>query len=362
MSEKIVALLGRRDQPTDAVEEYCHYLGATLEAHDFQLDIRRVPWEIHGWGDALYALKLQAEAWRGRWVLVQYTALAWSARGFPRRVLRVLKILQDGGARIAIVYHDVEPYSGSRIVDHLRRRAQIRTMRALQLQAQLAVFTVAIEKIAWHPFRKTNPAFIPVGANLPIPSAGDTTPTVRADGPLQIAVFGITGGEAGHWESERIVEAVKFAASRAGALRLNAFGRHADEFADMLREGLRDVAVEVCVQGVLPPEKVFAELSASDVLLFVRGQISSRRGSAIAGIACGLPVIAYRGPETAAPITDAGVVLVSPENPAELGAELARVVSDTAFRESLAARSRDAYEKYFSWQAIAAQFAALLTK
>ncbi len=31
-----IALLGREDEPTDAVEEYCCYLGSTLRKHEFQ--------------------------------------------------------------------------------------------------------------------------------------------------------------------------------------------------------------------------------------------------------------------------------------------------------------------------------------
>jgi glycosyltransferase involved in cell wall biosynthesis len=140
-------------------------------------------------------------------------------------------------------------------------------------------------------------------------------------------------------------------------LRLVAFGRHADDNEYFLCEGLRDVAVDVQVSGVLPSEEVARRLSSSDVLLFVRGHISSRRGSAIAGIACGLPVIAYGGPETAAPITEAGVVLVSPNEKDGLGEALVRVLSEREYRASLAARSRRAYEQYFSWEAIAAQYA-----
>jgi glycosyltransferase involved in cell wall biosynthesis len=362
MTQKIVALLGRKDEPTDAIEEYCRYLGAALEAHDFHLELRRVPWPTHGWRDALYALKLQADGWRDTWVLVQYTALAWSARGFPQRFLRVMKILQACGARIAIVYHDVEPYAGSRIVDRLRRNAQLRTMRAAQQAAQLAIFTVPIDKVSWRPYRKDAPVFIPVGANFPSPSTEETGGASRAAAPLRVAVFGITGRPSGESEAARILEAVRFAAAKIEALELNVFGRHADEFAEILRAGLRDTQVALQVQGVLPAERVRAELSSSDVLLFVRGAISSRRGSAIAGIACSLPVIAYEGPETAAPITDAGVVLVPQGNPAALGEALTRVLTDAAFRESLAERSRDAYEKYFSWQAIAARYAEALQK
>ena len=58
---------------------------------------------------------------------------------------------------------------------------------------------------------------------------------------------------------------------------------------------------------------------------FVRGHISSRRGSAIAAIACGIPIVAYTGPETDVPITDAGVVLVTPEHTDQLGSALVRV-------------------------------------
>ena len=74
-----IALLGRKDEPTDAIDEYCRYLGSALQAHNFLLEIRRVPWEVHGWPEALDALELQAERWGGTSVLVQYTALAWSS-------------------------------------------------------------------------------------------------------------------------------------------------------------------------------------------------------------------------------------------------------------------------------------------
>ena len=118
--------------------------------------------------------------------------------------------------------------------------------------------------------------------------------------------------------------------------------------------------MELSVEGVVGPAQVVQKLSVCDVLLFVRGPISSRRGSAIAGIACGLPVIAYPGSETAPPITDAGVVLVSPDHPDELNAALVRVLCDPAYRTELAVRSLAAYQTHFSWPAIAARFSARL--
>src|SRR5271155_1425081 len=64
MTQKCIALLGRRDAPTDAVEEYCQYLGAALRAHDIGLELARVAWLEDGWPAALRELERQAAVWR----------------------------------------------------------------------------------------------------------------------------------------------------------------------------------------------------------------------------------------------------------------------------------------------------------
>jgi hypothetical protein len=353
-----IALLGRKDEPTDAVEDYCRYLAAALQAHDIHLEIRRMPWEIHGWPDALQALCLQATQWRDVWVLVQYTALAWSARGFPQKVLRALKILKSARARVGIVFHDVEPYPGTRLIDTVRRINQVWTMRRAIAFADLSVFTVPPERLSWLNVVPPNAAFVPVGPNLPIPSVPQAS---SLQGPVPtIGVFSITGGESGARETQIILAASRYASQKLGKLRLSIFGRQAEARGTELREGLRDLPVDLSVEGVVEPHQVVQKLSACDVLLFVRGSISSRRGSAIAGIACGLPVIAYPGSETAVPITDAGVVLVSPDQPDDLNAALVRVLSDTTYRMNLAARSRATYKTNFAWPAIAARFSVFL--
>ena len=149
MTLPVFALLGRKDQPTDAVEQYCRYLAAALESHDIHLELRRVPWELHGWRESLHALQLQAADWRGKWVLVQYTALAWSTRGFPLRFLRVLKMLKSAGARLGVVFHDVEPYSSTRLIDQLRRRVQVHVMRRALGLSSAAILPVVPENLSW---------------------------------------------------------------------------------------------------------------------------------------------------------------------------------------------------------------------
>jgi glycosyltransferase involved in cell wall biosynthesis len=359
---RIIALLGRRDEPTDAVEEYCRYLAGALRDRGFVMELTRVPWKERGWTAALRELQEGAREWRGRWVLLQYTALAWSERGFPFRFLRVVSKLREGGARVGIVYHDVEPYGGGRVIDLIRRRAQLQVMRRGLKFADLGIFTIPLDVISWLGKSHSSATFIPVGANLPVDIPLAAKSSERHDHPLRVAVFGITEGDTGRKECARIVDAVSFAATRGGPVRVHAFGRGARECEGELREALKDVAVELRVEGVLPAEQVVRALSSSDVMLFVRAPISSRRGSAIAGIACGLPVIAYSGNETAPPITDAGVVLVSRDNNANLGEALLRVLSNADFRESLAARSRQAQRQNFSWDAIAKRYAEVLSR
>jgi glycosyltransferase involved in cell wall biosynthesis len=363
-AQRVIALLGRRDEPTDAVEEYCRHLGEGLAAHNFQLEIRRVPWDQYDWSASLQALRLQAHAWRDTWVLLQYTALAWSPRGFPRRFLQVMRVLRGAGARIAVVYHDAQPFSGTRLIDRLRREIQIRTMRSALAFADHAVFTVPLECIGWQAIEAEKSSFIPVGANLPFPLAPQQHEEIHS--PPTVAVFSITGGAPGERETRLIIGAMSHASAKLGPIRLLAFGRHAEIRESALREGLRDrpISLEIC--GVIGDQELLQRFAASDVLLFVRGTISSRRGSAIAGIACGMPVVAFQGKETAAPITEAGVILIAADQDeselqTQLGEAIVRVLSEKEFRTQLVKRSRIAQDQFFSWSSIAARYAELLS-
>lgn len=361
MTRKCVALFGRGDAPTDALREYCAFLGEALRAHDYEMEMHAVAWAERGWTAALKELRREAHSWRGVPVFLQYTALAWSERGFPWRVLRVIAILRAARARVAVVFHDVEPYHGSRVIDRLRRRAQLRVMRAIVRRADMAIFTVALDHVSWAPESRGGVVFVPDGANFSDAAVESSATVQGVEAGRTIAVYGVTGGESGRGEIRTIVAAVRDTAKRIAELRLVVLGRNSESSEKEFRDGLRDSGVELQVLGVLPPERVAFELMRADTLLFVRGEISTRRGSAIAGISCGLPVICFAGAETAAPITEAGLALYAPETAGDLSHVLLNVLSDTRFREELAQRSRMAFERYFSWKAIAARYAEVLS-
>src|SRR5262249_14305025 len=158
-------------------------------------------------------------------------------------------------------------------------------------------------------------------------------------------------------EIDEIADAVRFAASRVKPLKVTVLGRNAKEAEGELRRRMNGIPVELHVLGVLSSENVVRGLSGSDVLLFVRGPISKRQSGAIAGIACGLPVIASKGPETSPPITEAGVAFYSPQRKGDLGQVLLHVLQDEHYRASLAQRSWVAQQRYFSWTAIAKKYA-----
>jgi glycosyltransferase involved in cell wall biosynthesis len=325
-TEHCLAVLGQRDEPTDAVEEYCQYLAKGLLKQGIELTVLRLPWKERGWADAFGELQVKMRDLQVKWVLVQYTALAWSQRGFPTRISALVRAIKDGGARCAMVFHDPVPYGGERLIDRVRGSVQLRVMREIVRMADLSVLTIPRETLTWLPRETGAVRFIPVGANLPHPESVWAARPESSPGIPTIAVFSVNGGTAGEREVAQIAEALRLVESQVGAVRLSVLGRNSENAGQMLKEKLKEIGVEVAVHGLVKADEVESILGRSDVLLFVRGPISTRRGSALAGIACGLPVVGYEGWETAGPIREAGVVFVSRDSVKELGNALVRVL------------------------------------
>src|SRR5947209_15684870 len=150
-AQTVIALLGRRDSPTDGVEDYCIWLGRGLAKRGIPLAQVGVPWKEAGWRRALWRLWLESAGRRGRWVLVQYTAMSWSRRGFPLGLLAVLAILRLRSCRIAAVFHDPAGFPGCRWIDRGRRAYQEWIMRRAYHWAERSIHNVPVESLAWLP-------------------------------------------------------------------------------------------------------------------------------------------------------------------------------------------------------------------
>lgn len=358
-SVKAVALLGRRDQPTDGVYDYCKYLSAAFAHRGDCLEVVELRWEVNGWRRTLLDLWTSSRSWTNQPVLVQYTALMWSARGFPVGALAVIAILKWRRSRLGVVFHDVDYQSSRGVIRQMRVACQKFCIRTVFSCAEFPILTVPASQISWLRRDSQRATFIPVGANFPSTNPTNITkvefPAVRT-----VAIFGVTGGAQIAAETRDIAYVMKQAAATGLKLRLDVFGRNAIEAEPVLRKELGDSGISLSVGGVLPAEEVHVRLSGADVLLFVRGPISSRRGSALAGIVSGTPVIGYRGAETAAPITEAGVVFIELNDCEELATALIAVLTDAELNRELRQRNSTVTAKYLSWDAIASQFARAL--
>lgn len=162
-------------------------------------------------------------------------------------------------------------------------------------------------------------------------------------------------------EAKEIGAAVRGAKSPGIDLRVLLFGRNSLDAEPLLSQELCDSGVAVEALGLLASEAVTTAFSHVDVVLFVRGGISARRGSAIAAIANGLPIVAYESKETSFPVTEAGVILAPLGDVITLGLELRRALSDEEYRLQLCERSIVAHKNYFSWAVISESFLRALT-
>jgi glycosyltransferase involved in cell wall biosynthesis len=351
-----IALLGRRDEPTDGVGDYCEYLAAALARKGQTLELVRMPWAELGWRPALRWLAGECEAWRGKWVLLQYTALSWSRRGFSLGAYAALRTLRKHGVRCAVVFHDSTSFAGGRLADRARRMCQDWVMDSAYSLAERSIFTVPTEQISWLRKGREKALFIPIGANFPASNGYLSNETPSAGNTKVVAVYGVTGSGDGPREIADITYAMSRARKRAGPLRLVVLGRGSAETGDTFRKSLDGSGVEVSILGVLPAEQVGRTLAEASAFLSVRGLVSPRRGSVLAGVACGLPVVGYGEPASCYPLSEAGLALAPWLDREALAEALARVLSDEPYRQEMQRRSRRAQATYFDWGQIAEKY------
>ena len=359
---KAIALLGRRDEPTDGVADYCSYLAQALRAHNIELEIVHVPWAERGWRDAMRWLSRESQNWSGQWVLLQYTAMAWSRRGLPFRVLAVQRLLLKRGVKCAVVFHDVilDPLPG--LHNRIRRKIQYWIMSRLLARAPQGISTVATDELRWPLASPEKLVFIPIGANIPEAAPEFTgekgfTPIGQ---PKTIGVYCISGGNYRRREVKEILYVVDKVKARVPALQLEIFGRGTQEAASLLEEPLRKLAVKYCLRDVLPAEEITRTLKSLAAFLCVRGEMSPNRGSALAAISCGVPIIAFGQPGRYKELDAAGIEFAPWGSLTSLADATIRVLTDGTLWQELHEKNRRAHAEYFSWDVIAARYAAIL--
>lgn len=357
METDFIALLGSREKPTDGVEDYCHYLADALSKQGITMKTERVDWENLGWVAALRKLRRQSADWRGARVVLHYTALSWSRRGFPLGALSVLHILRRRGLRCAVLFHEpTRQSSGTRVWDSLRGTFQDWVIRRLFRSSNNAIFTVPLDAINWLQDRSSKACYIPIGANVPERISRRTSEGRNGRNPSIIAVFCLSLGENRFLEIADMAFAAERLRRSHETVRFVVFGKGSTEARGAIEAALHDKGAEVSVLGKLPAEEIADSLADADVLLYLTGWVSQNRGSALAGVACGLPIVGYAG-ASREPIHEAGVELVPYRDREALAEALVRVLNDPALRSELRRKSVDVQQRHFSWDSIAGRYA-----
>jgi len=354
MAKTVIALLGRKERPTDGVADYCTFLSAALSNHGINMETVHVEWDQHGWGGALSDLRRRRANWRNSWVVLHYTAMAWSRRGFPVRFLHVLANVRRSGSRCAVVFHEaVRQPGGARLRDEARGACQDWVIRRAFRAADKAIFTVPVGNIPWAPRNSTKALYIPIGANIPERTCARDLSAPPAQAQKTVAVFCLSQNSNLALEIADLARAAERVRDSLGTARFVILGKGSEEARPKIESALGAKGVDVL--GRVSAEDVAGTLASSDVLLFVYGSVSQTRGSVLAGIACGLPIVGYAA-AVREPICDAGVELVPYRDREALAAGLLRVLNDDSLRADLRQKSRDAQKREFSWESIAQKY------
>ena len=359
-TETWIALLGRKDFPADGITDYCGYLGQNLATRGIELRIARVDWVEKGWLRAVVDLWRESRGWRGLWVLPQYTALGWSGRGFPLGIMISAAILRIRGARCAMVFHEPWGTEGPRLIDRIRCAFQNWTVRTLYRLSEKSIFTIPLSTIPWLPKSYAKCASIPLGPNIPENLTNRSSLQNQNGNAKTVVVFCVSESPHGEREIGEIAAAMRFVESAGVKIRVIFVGRGTTEAKSAIDLAFANSSIEVYNRGLCEAEEVTRIFSESDAMVAVRGKLYLRRGSALAGLACGLPIVGYSGAATGTIIEEAGVTLVPFGDKQALGSALREVLTTPAIWKEMHEKNLRIQEKYLSWKVITGSYADFL--
>jgi glycosyltransferase involved in cell wall biosynthesis len=333
--------------------------------------LRSVPdWGVRGWP----AVRAAIREWRPDLVHIQYQAGAFDGRGGP--ALLSWWLARRGGPPVVVTLHD-------RHAPYLFPKAGPLRPRALGFLTRHTAATIATNGDDWAALRADAALaprlhLLPIGSNIP-PLTGEARAAARATtraalgvGPdtVVVAYFGLVSASKGVDTLLDAFAAALAAREAAPDLHLLLIGGEASA-TDSARFGAdgdlvgairsRGLDGRVTVTGALDTNAVAAHLAAADLAaLPYRDGASWRRGSLLAALAAGLPVVTttpapgYDAAGALPALTDgADALLVLPSDPAALAVALGRLAGDAALRSRLAGGALSIAAR-FDWDAIAA--------
>lgn len=285
----------------------------------------------------------------GTRVLVQYVPHAFSARSMNLPFCAaVAKLAQR--FKVDVMFHEVAMPMGRRLPIKWNIAGAVHRMMARMLVA--SADRVLASTAAWTPLlqpmcRKDQPILLcPVPSNIPQCEDSTAVEALRAEhGTKMFGHF----GTAHDWVRDQLLHAVE-AILEDDAAKFVFIGRGSSTAGRWIADRLPHRRGRIVVTGPLGGEAVAAHISACSVMLipFVDG-VTTRRTSAMAALAAGVPLVTTRGELTEDIWTElAAACLIPVDQTADLAKFALAIGGDEDVRGALGRCGKMVYDQHFS--------------
>ncbi len=284
-------------------------------------------------------------------ILVQYVphAFGFKAMNFPF----VSWLYARRRANISVMFHEVAyPVDASQSLKHNLLGVATRKMAAIVVRAAGRIF---VSTSSWEPQLRAisgtaKPIVsIPVPSNLPVVDDCLAAQVIRrrqlpAEGPI-VGHFG-TYGDGIAKLLDRILPAILVEVPSASAFLI---GRNSEAYRERLIARNPQLGGRIAATGMLADRDASAHISACDLMLqpYPDG-ISTRRTSAMVGLAHGRALATTSGHLTESLWAESGAVAISPVNePLENAGLVSHLLLDAKHRQQLGSAGRALYRSKF---------------
>lgn len=315
----------------DAIDEYSRRLVSALAVSGVE-----ARYEPGGLGPVVAARESPA------WVLLQYNPFRYGRWGFaPGLVRDVLRLRRRRRIPLAIMVHEAWfPMTDWRsTLIGLWQRAQLRLL--LRLADGVMTSTEALAREVGH-----DAVHVPVATNITpaVLSSQEARDRLGLDGGLAVALFGRAHPSRALRDAEAAIARL---AEAHGTQQLTILNLGADA------PGLRvPSGVEVLSPGRLAADELSLHLLASDIVLlpFTDG-VSTRRGTLMAALAHGRPVLGQRGRNTDAVLAEnrEALVLTPTGDPTTYSQRAVELTNDVSQLNAIGDAGQRLYESRFDW-------------
>ena len=257
------------------------------------------------------------------------------------------------GDRVELMVHEPFLAFGARSPLHNAAAAVHRVMTATLLRAASRVWVSApLWEERWRPYalgRRVPFAWLPIPANVPPVNDAAGAAALRSalapPGSLLLGHFGTYGADVAELLEPLLVRLLR---ARPGTRAL-LLGRGGERFRDEVLAREPALAGRITATGGLPPDWLSLHLAACDLMLqpYPAG-VNARRGSLMAALQHGLPVVTTSGWLTEPVWAESGAVAMAPDgDAAALAARALELIPDAGARARLGAAAGALYDRRF---------------